>query len=73
MDYLEKYILKSIQDVKELIDKGELTIDSPLINEMKKALIDNCFELQIKNGESSDITSIGLKIDKMFADILGCE
>lgn len=49
MDYLEKYILKSIQDVKELIDKGELTIDSPLIKEKKKALIDNCFELQIKN------------------------
>ena len=70
MDYLEKYILKSIQDVKELIDKGELTIDSPLIIELKEGLIDWCFENQSKNGEILDRTSIGLIIDKMFADIL---
>lgn len=68
---MEKYIISSVQNVKELIDKGDLTIESPLIKEQKEKLIDNCLELQIKNGANPDRTSIGLIIDKMFADILG--
>lgn len=71
MNYMEKYIISSVQNVKELIDKGDLTIESPLIKEQKEKLIDNCLELQIKNGANPDRTSIGLIIDKMFADILG--
>ena len=68
--YIKSHVVESIQNVNELIDKGVLTIDSPLIIELKEGLIDWCFENQSKNGEILDRTSIGLIIDKMFADIL---
>ena len=68
--YIKSHVVESIQNVNELIDKGVLTIDSPLIIERKEGLVDWCFENQSKNGEILDRTSIGLIIDKMFADIL---
>ena len=68
--YIKSHVVESIQNVNELIDKGVLTIDSPLIIELKEGLIDWCFENQSKNGEILDRTSIGLIIDKTFADIL---
>ena len=68
--YIKSHVVESIQNVNELIDKGVLTIDSPLIIELKEGFIDWCFENQSKNGEILDRTSIGLIIDKMFADIL---
>ena len=68
--YIKSHVVESIQNVNELIDKGVLTIDSPLIIKLKEGLIDWCFENQSKNGEILDRTSIGLIIDKMFADIL---
>ena len=68
--YIKSYVVESIQNVNELIDKGVLTIDSPLIIELKEELINLCYENQNENGEILDRTSIGLIIDKMFADIL---
>ena len=68
--YIKSHVVESIQNVNELIDKGVLTIDSPLIIELKEELINLCYENQNENGEILDRTSIGLIIDKMFADIL---
>ena len=69
-EYIKSHVVESIQNVKELIDKGELTIESSIIIELKEELINLCYENQNENGEILDRTSIGLAIDKMFADIL---
>ena len=70
-EYIKKRVEESIQNVRELIGKGELTIESSIIKELKEELINSCCENQNENGKILDRTSIGLAIDKMFADILG--
>lgn len=70
-EYIKRHVVESIQNVKELIDKGELTIESSNIIELKEELINSCYENQNENGKILDRTSIGLAIDKVFADNLG--
>lgn len=75
MKLLENYV----SVIKELIEKGELEKDSPIIAECKDILIDIYYknsQLECKFDKSKKNiaqTAIALDINKYFADELGFE
>lgn len=75
MKLLENYV----SVIKELIEKGELEKDSPIIAECKDILIDIYYKnsqleyILDKSKNSIAKTAITLDINKYFADKLGFE
>lgn len=75
MKLLENYV----SVIKELIEKGELEKDSPIIAECKDILIDIYYKnsqleyILDKSKNSIAKTAITLDINKYFADELGFE
>lgn len=75
MKLLENYV----SVIKELIEKGELEKDSPIIAECRDELIEICYKISQldskfdKSKNSIAKTAIALDINKYFADELGFE
>ena len=67
------HLEKCVKMIKELIEKGELKEGNPIIAECKDILVDDCYNISRLNNENKDKTTIGLEIDKYFADELGFE
>ena len=68
----KKYIYKQIDLLREAIDNGTISRDSPLIREQIDEIIDREFENEVskENNRTADKVLIGAIIDKMFADEL---
>lgn len=69
----KEYTMKQANLLKEAIDNGIISKDSPLILEQKELLIDILYELAISKGIKTERGIIGLEVDKIFADELGVE
>lgn len=70
---MKEYIMKQVNLLKEAIDNGIISKDSPLILEQKELLIDILYELAISKGIKTEKETIALEVDKIFADELGVE
>lgn len=69
----KEYTMKQANLLKEAIDNGIISKDSPLILEQKELLIDILYELAITKGIKTEKETIALEVDKIFADELGVE
>lgn len=65
------FIKSQIEMLKDAIDNGIVTKDSPLILEQKERIIDMLFDMYSATGVELSKSQIGASVDKIFADILG--
>ena len=70
---MKEYIMKQVILLKEAIENGDISKDSPLILEQKELLIDILYDLAISKGIKTEKETIALEVDKIFADELGVE
>ncbi|MBQ6226769.1 MAG: hypothetical protein IJJ73_10760 [Bacteroidaceae bacterium] len=70
---MKEYIMKQVNLLKEAIENGDISKDSPLILEQKELLIDILYDLAISKGIKTEKETIALEVDKIFADELGVE
>ncbi len=62
-----------VLSLKESIDKGVISKDSPLIIEQKEEIIEILFERHCAKGVEVSKSLLGAYVDKIFADILGLD
>ena len=67
------FIERQIEMLKDAIEKGIITKDSPLISEQKEIIIDMLFEMYEAIGANLSKSEIGARVDKLFADKLGVD
>lgn len=67
------FINSQIELLKDAIDKGLVTKDSPLILEQKERIIDMLSEMYNATGVEIPKSQIGSSVDKLFAEILGVD
>lgn len=67
-------LLKSqVLFLKESIENGIISKDSPLIFEQKEKIIEILFDMHCNNGIEIPKPQLGVYVDKIFADTLGLE
>lgn len=64
------FIERQIEMLKDAIEKGIITKDSPLILEQKEGIIDMLFDMYEATGANLSKSEIGARVDKLFADKL---
>lgn len=69
MKKIDNYIRFQATVMKEGIDKGEIRISEELLQEQKEGVIGHCLDLNPNMLRAE----IGLRVDKIFADVLGME
>lgn len=67
------FIEKQMEMLKDAVDNGIVSKDSPLLLEQKERIIDLVFTINAGLGITIDKSCLGAIVDKLFADKLGVE